>query len=368
MRDDQLTRLLRSVDEPSSPDSVFADQLFEQLVRQAAHSRGRRTILLLVAALMLVMAMAVGVGVGSGLLKLPELVRNATPAPTVLAISTEEATPSAAATATVQATPSAAPTGSAEPTPIVPVPDGILPPGSTATVLVDGLRVRKEPSTTASVVDTLAKGDTVTVTHNIQVPLPVIVDGISWYGIESKTPPLALAGWVAAADSGTAFLALDEPSTCEDLPPESITLQQLIDAGSWHRLACLGDTPVTVTGVYVTSCEGGAGPAPFEPAWLTIDWCAAQVLTPEEGAKNFPNSALSTVTAPSLGGLTENPGTIARVTGHFDDTASATCVIDPNQSDSSQTVPRSAIVLLCREQFVVTKIEVLGSMTLPPPG
>jgi hypothetical protein len=227
--------------------------------------------------------------------------------------------------------------------------------------MVDGLRVRKEPSTTAQVLETLAKGDTISIVHAIAEPLPVTAQGVTWYAIRTAST----SGWVAAGEGGTAYLALSEPSTCEDLSPGSVTLQQLIAADSWHRLACLGDTPVTVTGVYVIACQGGAAdPSTYGPSWL-VDWCPTQLLTPKEGARNFPGAnALDTVPAPELGTM-EQPGTIARVTGHFDDAASATCFMNfPN--DPPRTVASGAAALDCREQFVVTKIEVLGTVTLPP--
>jgi hypothetical protein len=245
-------------------------------------------------------------------------------------------------------------------------PPGILPPGSKATVEVDGLRLRKQPSTTAPVLATLAMGDTVTVWHRITSPQPVTAAGRTWYEVEDVAKT---AGWVAAGEGGATFLTLAEPATCGDLQPASVTLEQLIDAGSWHRVACLGNTPVTITGVYVTSCEGGATrPGTFEPAWL-IDWCPTELLTPKEGAKNFPSNALDTVSAPDLATRTTSPGMIARVTGHFDDPASSTCAIDPSYFEPlGWTVPSSSTVLDCREQFVVTRIEVLGSITLPPQG
>jgi hypothetical protein len=595
MRDDQLTQLLRQVDEPAYPDSVFADRLFDQLTREAARSRGRNTPLLLVAALVLASLVAVGAAVGSGVLHVPWVTVEVTPPPSGLAEATQSAAPSSRApvvsvpdgtlpaltnitvvhgpiplrdapdtaasvvgtleagqqfqvypltaldidgvpwyrvttsssdtshwiqldprsgnvtvdpvacpsgdpsfrdlvamtewsrlacfgdreftvqgievtgvrgtgpgtftptwlaspfafrlalgpssqayllvrapdsvavppapanlgnryrifqvtghfddatastcritgipygdnssppaeidpangvlycreqfvattfTFTGTAEPTAAPVASGEPTPVVEVPDGLLPPGSKATVMVDGLRIRNQPSTSAPVLATLAKGDSVTISHYITMPVPVIVEGVPWYAINLAFDPFT--GWVAAEDGGTPFLALSEPATCEDLRPGPVTLQQLIAADSWHRLACLGDTPVTVTGVYVLACQGGtADPSTFGPHWL-IDFCATQLLTPQEGAKNFPANALDTVTAPELGQSFEPFGTIARVTGHFDDPASTTCFM--NFDGGTTTVASGAAALDCREQFVVTKIEVLGSMTLPPIG
>jgi len=360
MHDDQLTRLLRQIDEPADPDSAFADRLFNDLSKQVGRRRGGGTMLILVAAVMLVALLAVGAAVGSGLLKVPWFTVEVSPAPSGVAVASESAT----ASATASAKPSASPSPSPAPTPVVAVPDGLLPPGSKATVMVDGLRVRQQPSTSAPVVTTLSKGDTVTIYHNIIVPVPVIVEGVRWYAIEGK--PKILDGWVAAEGGGTPFLALAEPTTCEDLRRGPVTLQQLIAANSWHRLACLGNSPVTVTGVYVLACQGGAtDPNTFGPHWL-IDFCATQLLTPQDGAKNFPGAnALDTVTAPELGQAFEPLGTIARVTGHFDDPASTTCFMN-FPFNASQPAASGAAALDCREQFVVTKIEALGTVTLPP--
>jgi hypothetical protein len=364
MHDDQLTRLLRQIDEPADPDSAFADRLFNDLSKQVGRRRGSGTMLMLVAAVMLVALLAVGAAVGSGLIKVPWFTIEVSPAPSGVAVASESATPSATASATASATPAASPSPSPAPTPVLAVPDGLLPPGSTVTVMVDGLRVRQQPSTSAPVVTTLAKGDTITIFHSIIMPVPVIVEGVRWYSIEGASR--TLEGWVAAEGGGTPFLALAEPTTCEDLRPGPVTLQQLIAADSWHRLACLGDMPVTVTGVYVLACQGGAtDPSTFGPHWL-IDFCATQLLTPQEGAKNFPGAnALDTVTAPELGQAFKPFGTIARVTGHFDDPASTTCFMNFS-FNATQPAAAGAAALDCQEQFVVTKIEVLGSMTLPP--
>jgi hypothetical protein len=72
---------------------------------------------------------------------------------------------------------------------------------------------------------------------------------------------------------------------------------------------------------------------------------------------------LDMVAAPG-GPSVEPRGTIVRVTGHFDDPASATCRIEPGSDFSGAW--SGASELLCREQFVVTQIEKLGFMALPP--
>jgi hypothetical protein len=118
MHDDQLTRLLRQIDEPADPDSAFADRLFNDLSKQVGRRRGSGTMLMLVAAVMLVALLAVGAAVGSGLIKVPWFTVEVSPAPSVVAIASESATPSAIASATPASSvaPSTAPTAPPPPT------------------------------------------------------------------------------------------------------------------------------------------------------------------------------------------------------------------------------------------------------------
>lgn len=112
MHDDQLTRLLRQIDEPADPDSAFADRLFNDLSKQVGRRRGSGTMLMLVAAVMLVALLAVGVAVGSGVIKVPWFTVEVSPAPSGVAIASESATSSATAstTPTSSVAPSTAPT------------------------------------------------------------------------------------------------------------------------------------------------------------------------------------------------------------------------------------------------------------------
>lgn len=364
MNDDRLSRLLGQIDEPATADPVFADRLFEQLTRSAGRSGGAHPGLLLAAALVLLSTLAVGVALGSGLLKLPRSADDLTPVGTGSPVASPTATPAA----TPGQSPSLAPSASAAGRlPVVTPPPGIFPPGSTAAVAADGLNLREGPSTTSTVVATLAKGDTVTVLHDIENPLPVIVSGVSWY--EVTTGSAQQMGWVAAGEGGLAYLEPPTGETCDDVPGDGVTLAQLIEAGGWHRLACLGNAPLTLTGVIDFHCQGGARGGTYEPTWM-VDWCPSQTLTPEEtvnklvpGPGTLDHYTLDMVAAP--GGPSVQPrGTIVRVMGHFDDPASATCRIELG-SDFS-VVWSGASELLCREQFVVTQIEKLGFMALPP--
>ena len=387
MNDDRLSRLLGQVDEPKTPDPVFADRLFEQLTRTAGRSGSAHAGLLLVAALVLVTTVGVGVALGSGLLKLPPSVDDLTPvatdspaaSPTARAAGTPEPTPSVSASVSPSASPAAR-------LPVVTPPPGILPPGSRATVAVDGLNVREGPAATAKVVATLAKGDTVTVLHDIENPLPVIVSGVSWYEVWYEVPAGAAQhlGWVAAGESGLAYLEPPTGETCDDLPGDGVTLAQVIEAGGWHRLACLGNAPLTLTGVIDFHCQGGLRHGTYEPAWM-VDWCPTHTLTPEATVNKCDNYDCESSKAPWLGPATldhytldmvaapggpsvQPRGTIVRVVGHFDDPASATCRIEPGSDNPGFAGTWSgASELLCREQFVVTQIDQLGFMALPQP-
>lgn len=360
MNDDQLTRLLGHIDEPTPPNPDFADRLFEQLTRDTSRSRGSHAGLLLVAAVMLLTALAVGMAVGTGVLKVPWLTVDLNP--------------------TVAPIPSVAPSASSLAiAPVVTPPPGRLPPGSTATVIVDAVRVHTQPSLSGPVIATLAKGETVTVLHDIEWPLPVGQDGLLWYEVTTASSP-NVVGWVAEADNQNGyFFELASDDSCDDLQPSVVTLAKLIQSDSWHRLACLGSTPVTLTGVIDFHCQGGARGGIYQPAWL-VDWCPSQTITPEETVvRSFapePSAPMQTFAAATLdmvsapGGPSVQPrGTIVRVTGHFDDPAAATCVIENTvYRDAGWDVWDGAAKLLCREQFVVTSIEKLGFMELPPEG
>jgi hypothetical protein len=96
-----------------------------------------------------------------------------------------------------------------------------------------------------------------------------------------------------------------------------------------------------------------------------VDWCPTQTLTPEEiVTQPFPHGTLDMVSPP--GGPAVQPrGTIVRVTGHFNDAAASDCVIG---SQPPSDVWDGAASLLCQEQFVITSIEKLGFIELPPLG
>ena len=110
--------------------------------------------------------------------------------------------------------PSEAPAPSDEPgpSPVVEAPEGVLPPGSVARVVVDGLRIRMEPSTDAEEVTTLGADELVVLGYSYIYPDfgPVEAGDTIWYPVgslgitelpapaASRSRPSTLAGWPSA--------------------------------------------------------------------------------------------------------------------------------------------------------------------------
>jgi hypothetical protein len=249
MRDDQLSRLLRQADEPGYPDAAFADRLFEQLSGQAGGSRRGHAALLLVAAVVLTGVLALGAAVAGGLVKVPWLTADVTPAPTVQPIASQEATPSAAPTT---ASPTSQPSvTSAPPT------AGIVIDGLTKST-VNALRVRAEPTTASVALGTIDEGQL-----GFVVAGPVSADGYAWYqlagvGLPANAgcePPLLTTpfscpnwlGWVAAGPPGGQpwLEATTLPCPASPMNLEALVVepgpQGLLTA--LERLACYGSTP-----------------------------------------------------------------------------------------------------------------------------
>jgi len=258
--------------------------------------------------------------------------------------------------ASAGATPTSEPTATPEPTPGFEVPAGVLPPNSRAVVTLDGLRVREQPGLNETVVDTLT-ADTVVEVGGWG---PRVVDGIDWY-LVFYGDFRSRSGYAAVGSGGARYLEL-LPPRCEGAEPDLAALGRLTN---WERLACFGDHPLTLTGTYGCIC-GLYYPEDrnFEPSWLAgsslawFEWVTLR-LSPEAGL-HFPPL-----------------GSILRVTGHFSDPASTTCVLNPanwggdvapTAAEGGAPDPRFA-ELYCREQFVVDAYEIIGAdpaFSLPP--
>jgi hypothetical protein len=317
-----------------------------------------------------VMILAIGAGVAFALLTARDETGLASPTPSPSPSApapTDE--PSPTSSPTVGESPTGAPTATpeptdAQPTPVVEAPDAILPSGSIARVLVDGLRVRSEPSADASLVETLVSGDLVAVgfSHLRGDWGPVEADGYSWYPVR----PLAMTelpavpsgrleaddqshegGWVALGD-GTRFLEL-VPARCTDAEPTVEILESLVP---WERLACYGDRSLTLEGTFGCGGCGGMWPGTFEPAWLAFPF-EFDMLSPDPSEQIGPFSLWfpETVQRPEA-------GQILRVTGHFDDPAARNCRVE--SGDPPREIDSRTAELYCRSRFVVETYEVIG--------
>ena len=288
------------------------------------------------------------------------------------AAESTSASPSVSAEASVSASvepsvasASASPATSAPP-PVVAAPEGLIPPGSAVRVLVDGLRMRDAPSTSAGLVADLPAGRLLEVgyTRNRGDWGPVNADGFAWYpviriGELTELPPLSDGpilldhegfGWVAAGDSAEDFVQLLAPRC----PAGSVDLPALEAMLPWEQLSCFGSQQLTVEGTYGCGVCGFFDPGTFEPVWLAFPFSHA-FLTVDSSARIGPFAARIPPDSPPE----PDHGMIVRVTGHFDDPAAVGCSVAPGEPPVP--VDAAAAELYCREHFVVETIEVIGT-------
>jgi hypothetical protein len=271
--------------------------------------------------------------------------------------------PSASASASASA--SVAPSASA-PAPVIAAPEGLIPPGSAVRVLVDGLRMRESPSTEAELVEDLPLDAVLAVgfIHFRGDWGPVSEGGFEWYPVTrladlTELPPLSegpvspvggLSGWVAGGDETEDFVALLEPRC----PPRPVDLRIVEAMLPWEHLACFGTEQIGLEGTFGCSGCSGVFAGTFEPSWLAFPFTSA-FLSFTDGNRIGPFAMRFAPGGPEQ----PPPGTIVRVTGHFDDAAARGCTVSPGEPPSP--VDARTAELYCREQFVVEILEVIGT-------
>jgi len=132
----------------------------------------------------------------------------------------------------------------------------------------------------------------------------------------------------------------------------------------WERLACFGDHPLSVEGTYgCGGCDGTMG-GDFQPWWLAYPaqlsflWVEWRISLPPGLTLHFmPEPGAD---YPAAGSIPAG-GSILRVTGHFNDPASATCTMTRFDLDQGLPVLEASAQLYCREQFVVDAFEIIGT-------
>lgn len=238
-----------------------------------------------------------------------------------------------------------------------------LPPGSRVRVVVDGLCFRAEPSGASEASLTVPNGAEISIDGTFDVWGPVVESGIAWY--PAWAGPFE-GGWVAGEHGGARYLEL-VPFDC----PADRATGTVLRMTPWERLSCFGTEPIELSGVIEGACQGGARPETsiYEPEWLA-KWCMGVRLSDRVSPAIESARWMEVVFSPSFE-ASPGPqpaievGDVVRVVGHFDDPAATSCRVVPSL-DHEWSQP--AVQTLCREQFVVTDVEVLGHMNLPPVG
>lgn len=272
---------------------------------------------------------------------------------------------SAAAAVTPPATPPASTDDTATPPPapppVVAAPEGLFPPGSVARVTVPVLRIREAPDSGSTMLDQLPSDQLLEIGPANVGWGPVSGEGFAWYPVRrlgelTELPALpgelpdGAIGWAAAGDAETAYLELLAPRC----PPRPATLAILEAMLRWERLSCFGSESITIDGTYGCAGCGGATAGTFEPQWLANPSNFAP-LSVDPNVRFGPFDLRFKPDGPAA----PAPGSIVRVTGHFDDPAAAACTVAPG--DPPSPIDSATAALWCREQFVVDALEVTGT-------
>lgn len=181
---------------------------------------------------------------------------------------------------------------------------------------------------------------------------PIAHAGYDWYGVESQ-PGTSYPGeflWLPSTDGIRPLVRIVEPA-CPTGTPGVI---DLVSMQPLERIACFGNRDLTLDPATARLAEddGGLGQVQGTPDWLAP--YSLWRLYGADGPDGLDGS-LPIAIDPALGDAIPQDGWL-RVTGHFDDPASATCRLTfPEESRSGETpeVQRHR----CRELFVVTSFE-----------
>lgn len=222
--------------------------------------------------------------------------------------------------------------------------------------------VREAPSTSAEVLGEAQEGSSVQITYASvgeasAGPIfgPVAADGYTWYPVALEEPlPVNTTPWLAI-EAAAATLA--QPDCPDDEPS---TLADVAVLAPQERVACFGDDEIELTGMMPLSGLGGMAFGTWEPMWLAYPVNDGHPLHDidqprlDMGVRFSPG-----IEPPELPSGATDPRQEVRLVGHFDDPASATCVVQA--PTATEPEPMTDVELYCRTQFVVTEIELVDS-------
>ena len=104
---------------------------------------------------------------------------------------------------------------------------------------------------------------------------------------------------------------------------------------------------------------GGFAAGTWEPGWLAYPVNGGTPLSDTDTGATFGAFFAVGVEAPELPPGATEPSHKVRLVGHFDDPASATCVV--KAPAATEPEPMAEVELYCRTHFVVTEIELVDS-------
>ena len=266
-------------------------------------------------------------------------------------------TPVSTASATMG--PSASQGASALPSPSADGTASELEVDALARTTVNGLNVRRTPTTSGERLGSLVAGET-----GLILDGPVGADGTEWvllgalglppnsgcvapYTTDPFNCPIWV-GWVAirSPSDGTAWL---EPVAWDC--PDPVDYAQFAALTSVLQLSCTGERSVTLTAWWAgADPQAGCFDAPPGVDWLFCPWAFGGRLG-ETGEASDLNAMPLTVD-PGSGVALLPPGRMVTVTGHYDDPAAADCAVVPGGSPGD-AIAAAAQVLQCRATLVV---------------
>lgn len=287
-----------------------------------------------------------------------------TPQPAVR-METPQGSPSPAASPTVVVDSSPAtvatevPSATARPTIMAAVgfepSPGVLPPGAVIVPSTD-LQLYLRPADLSTPTMVAMAGDRLTIMG------PLVIAGERWYELRSVDNPMR-SGYVALDPAGDQVSI--EAVVCPTVVPSIASLASLT---GWERLTCYGDMDITLEGYEIVGF-GGFRPGTYEPEWLNGYLGALAIAEPDETGRfeDFLFVHLEPgvdATRPPVDG---NVGTaLLRIDGHFNHPASTGCtatdipITDDLEGATADYEPIAAEIV-CRQAFVVTRLEVVGA-------
>jgi hypothetical protein len=248
--------------------------------------------------------------------------------------------------------------------PLYAPPLPLLPPGALVrTTVPTGLRLRDDASREANIIATLPEGEQLFIADHPGELSPLNDGYLDWYRVEWNpggvpwpsgnvaNPVSTKSGFVASGLPVDAVTYLElVPVVCDTEAP---TLTSLALMTPYARSVCFGGRTLTILGRAVSGFGGPLEPGtggPPEPGTYAPPWLFG--FGSIGGIANHDALFIYRY-QPGLELPAIADGTTVVVTGHFDDPASASCVVEADGLHSSR--PETAQTY-CAEQFVATHI------------